>query len=459
MVRALRLITLLLMSLAPLVGQERTPDDALRRAYEAWNVKWRAYTDAAVAARREGRVQKGGELPDDVQTKLDAADTARAALLEEFGGRDDLGAGSYALLAKVHERGRDYAAAVGAYEESLARGDPDAPDLGTLHALCIAALNSKDDALAARWMRRTIAVEDAAEPGRRNVAVRTSYYPRTLIALEDWEALDTLLGRLAADDDPRCRAAAQSFGVVRAIAKGDLEAAQRGVDAIRADPEAHPDHQAWAVLAQLALSVGRGEFDAGARVVRAYLAATEDGAPASAADRNRRRYLAAVEPFLGEPAPPIRVDEWVGGAVMDDDVLGSLRGDVVVLDFWQPWCEPCRKAMPHLVALQNAHQKNLAVIGLCKVEDHGYDVSERRAVRGIAEDEYVDHVADFDLDMDLNYILGIAHTAENNEAYAVAGIPTLVVIDRAGIVRYMSCGAGEPGLLRVAVEGVLGSTR
>ena len=30
-----------------------------------------------------------------------------------------------------------------------------------------------------------------------------------------------------------------------------------------------------------------------------------------------------------------------------------------------------------------------------------------------------------------------------------------VVIDRAGVVRYMSCGAGEPGLFRLAVEGVL----
>ena len=134
---------------------------------------------------------------------------------------------------------------------------------------------------------------------------------------------------------------------------------------------------------------------------------------------------------------------------------GELRGKVVVLDFWQPWCEPCRKAMPEMVATQKAHAGELQVIGVCKVENYGYDVSERRAVRPIEPKDYPAHVADFHADMQLVYPLAIADTGDNSKSYAIAGVPTLVIIDRQGIVRYMSCGAGEPGLFRLAVTGVL----
>jgi thiol-disulfide isomerase/thioredoxin len=447
------LVSLLLAP--PLLAQPATQqaDAALKAAYDAWHVHWRAYTDAMGAARRAGQLPKGGEPPAEIRALKSTADTARDALLARFGKRNDLSSTSYKLLARIHELARDYRAAVTDYERSLAAGDSRNPDITTLHSMCIAAMNSKDNELAARWMKRTIEHENGLATGRRNLSVRTSYYPRTLIALGDWQGLAAHLEVLARDD-ARCRVAATTFGIVLAIHNGDEKAAQAGVDAIRADPEKFPDHQAWAVLVELALCSSRGAFDQGAKLVAEFLANPDDGGD-SAVDRNRRRYLRAIAPFLGKPAPDIHVDEWVGGTVMGDDVLKSLRGTVVVLDFWQPWCEPCRKAMPKLVALQKEHPEQLTVLGLCKVESYGYDVSERRAVRPIAPEDYVEHVVDFDLDMNLNYLLAISRTDVNNRAYGVAGIPTLVVIDRRGIVRYMSCGAGEPGLLELAVRGVL----
>ena len=113
------------------------------------------------------------------------------------------------------------------------------------------------------------------------------------------------------------------------------------------------------------------------------------------------------------------------------DVLATLRGKVVVLDFWQPWCEPCRNAMPHMVAAQKTYPKDVQVLGVCKVENYGYDAPKKKAVRPIAKEDYPAHVADFRADMALNYPLAIADTGANSEAYHVTGIPTLVVIDRA----------------------------
>ena len=433
--------------------QQPSADEQLAAACARYEAKWDAYVKVMQKARDEGRVEKGGELPQEVAALQRDADAERDAVFAAFGGRDDLQAASYRLLARLYERARDYRAAVGAYERSLAKAPPGTTDLGTMSALCIAAMNSKDDALAATWMRRTIAAEDRAG-GARNVQIRSSYYPRTLIALGEWEALGALLAGLAADDAPACRTAAITFAVVADVHRGDLAAAKEKVATIRADAARHPDHQSWAMLAELALRVHDGEFDAAAAAVRAFLAAPPP-ATESAIDRNWRRYLAAVAPFLGEPAPALRIDHWVGGEVPGDEPLAALRGKVVVLDFWQPWCEPCRKAMPEMVRAQDDHGATLQVLGLCRIENYGYDVSERRAVRPLLPAEYPAHVADFRADMQLNYPLGICATAANNEAYRIAGVPTLVIVDRRGIVRYMSCGAGEPGLFRIALQGVL----
>jgi thiol-disulfide isomerase/thioredoxin len=277
-----------------------------------------------------------------------------------------------------------------------------------------------------------------------------------LIALDRWADLEKLATGLAAEEDAAARAAGKQFLVVALLNRGELGKAEPILDEMLAAREAYPQHQGWAVQGKLAILAGRGEFERGEALVRDYLARPSPETPGNANEPNARRRLAFLAPFLGKPAPAVHVDTWVGAdAALGGDPLAKWRGKVVLLDFWQPWCEPCRKAMPALVALQRAHPEELRVVGLCRVEDYGYDVSEKRAVRPIAAADYPAHVADFHEDMELVYPLGIEDAGANSRTYARLGIPTLVLIDRAGIVRYMSVGAGEPGTLEVAVEGVL----
>lgn len=44
--------------------------------------------------------------------------------------------------------------------------------------------------------------------------------------------------------------------------------------------------------------------------------------------------------------------------------LTEWRQPVLVLNFWAPWCAPCRREIPDLIALQNDHPEKLQLIGL-----------------------------------------------------------------------------------------------
>jgi thiol-disulfide isomerase/thioredoxin len=131
----------------------------------------------------------------------------------------------------------------------------------------------------------------------------------------------------------------------------------------------------------------------------------------------RPDFAAIQKTLVGSPAP-----DFSGLPVLSGPPIDRSKGRVTIVDFWATWCGPCTYAMPQLSALQHKY-KELRIIGISS-ED------EKDIKQFIAENK-IDYT--------------IARDAGDTVAgrYFVTGLPTLAIIDKAGVVRYLHVGAGD----------------
>jgi thiol-disulfide isomerase/thioredoxin len=121
---------------------------------------------------------------------------------------------------------------------------------------------------------------------------------------------------------------------------------------------------------------------------------------------------------VGLAAPPWSGVQAIGDAPAS---LSSLRGRVVLLDFWATWCGPCRVLAPKLSAMQARYgAQGLRVVGITS------EGAEEASV--FAERE------------GLGYALASDPKSETTSAYGVSALPTLFVVDKRGVVRDVSIG-------------------
>lgn len=127
---------------------------------------------------------------------------------------------------------------------------------------------------------------------------------------------------------------------------------------------------------------------------------------------NKRNQL--ISTAIGQPSPEINLPDINNQSV----ALSSLKGKVVLIDFWASWCGPCRKENPNVVRLYNQYK------------DKGFDIysvsldkNKDAWIKAIEMDKltWPSHVSDL-----------LQWSSSVVPQFGIEGIPFTMLIDRDG---------------------------
>lgn len=144
--------------------------------------------------------------------------------------------------------------------------------------------------------------------------------------------------------------------------------------------------------------------------------------------------FAIASPGLGHKMTKIK-KPWEAPAFslqnMDEEIvsLDQFKGRVVMLNFWATWCPPCRKEMPSLERLYQQMKADEVSFSLLAINQW----------------ESPDHVFAYvgQLSVDPTFPILFDRKSEVAESYKVVGLPTTLLIDKQGLVRYKAVGGRE----------------
>ncbi len=126
--------------------------------------------------------------------------------------------------------------------------------------------------------------------------------------------------------------------------------------------------------------------------------------------------IRAREPF----APDFAFMSLEGGQVSN----ATLRGKVVLLDFWATWCPPCRESVP---TIQGLHKK---------YADKAFEIV------GVSADDDEDTLKTFVERNRMNWTEYLDASGSVGGSFDVESYPTYIVMDKEGVVRYRQSGFG-----------------
>ena len=223
------------------------------------------------------------------------------------------------------------------------------------------------------------------------------------------------------------------------LAQYDREFARRGVDS---DP-----HLATALGA--AIEVHAQALAAqGQRAAALAFLRTEFTRFATTSIAARIRKNINMLALVGHTAPAIEASQWIGARPSS---LAQLRGRPVLLFFWAHWCGDCKGDEPLIAQIARDYaSKGLAVIGPTQLYGYTPQNESAPATEELAWTERVFNRFYADIPG-----ISVPVSPAAFRAYGASTTPTIVLIDRRGIVRLYHPGAMTAAELKPEVDRVV----
>jgi len=170
---------------------------------------------------------------------------------------------------------------------------------------------------------------------------------------------------------------------------------------------------------QLGLVLMKQERDAeGIGEMKAYLAMPGGDAKVVA----KAQQVEANPVFAREPLAPNFSFPTIEGATISNT---TLRGKVVLLDFWATWCEACRDSVPTLRDIRKKYaNREFELVGISADDDES-------TCKSFADKNRMDWKEHADL------------SGQVRDAFEIEALPTYVVLDKDGVVRLRRVGFGS----------------
>jgi thiol-disulfide isomerase/thioredoxin len=135
-----------------------------------------------------------------------------------------------------------------------------------------------------------------------------------------------------------------------------------------------------------------------------------------------------------ELMPPFLVNDLNGNAIS----TASLRGKVVLLNFWATWCPPCRDEIPEMIDLANRYKDRLEIIGVSMDDSPAREVGE------------------FAKEFGITYPIVMGSRAMEAEYGGVPALPTSFVVSPDGRIVQKHVGLYPIGVYDAEVRSLLG---
>ena len=197
-----------------------------------------------------------------------------------------------------------------------------------------------------------------------------------------------------------------------------------------------------------ALVVGKIEFFKDSGDKAGAVAAANDALKTADATTARRINSVKTQIELpGAPAPLIATERGYG----EFAGLESLKGKVVILDFFAHWCGPCIAAFPDMRQLLSEKKGDgLEIVGVTTY--YGY----YKAERNLTPDQEFAKMDEFIKEQNITWPV-VYGPRENFEKYGVSGTPHVTVLDRKGNVHKIEIGYSKEifAKFRKEVEALL----